>query len=568
VTKPHLVLLLVLVAVLVGCAAPAAQPTTSAPEAMRLPTVLSMVINTEVSNLAMKAVGPTSPARTTRLFNAGLTIVDAQTNVLPYLATELPQLNTSSWQVLPDGGMETTWRLRPGLTWHDSQPLTAEDFAFAFQVYRAPTLSGVFTSRPQTLIEQVLAPDPQTVRIVWNAPFLHTGEGLEPLPRALLAESYAALEQDPVGQRDAFMAQRFWTSDYVGAGPFRLTSWEPASHIEAAAFAGHALGRPKVDRLVLRFINNANTALASIMGGQTHVLMNNVIGFEHAMVLQREAGFNDAEARGKLLFLSTATTTAVTQHRPEYQQTPALHDPRVRKAIAHATDKEGIVEALFESQVPVPHTFVSREAPYYAEVERVITKYAYDPRRTEQIMADTGFVKDRDGFFSSPNGERLQPALWNSAGAEREQLHAIMLNSWQRAGIAAQPMIMSAALERDQQARATFPGVLVHSIGLGEASSASSLASEEIATPANRWNGSNRGGWTNPEYELLWERFNTTLNRPEQVQAFVQMMKLQSEQLPNYPLSNFLTVTAHVSALKGPQGDSPNWNIHTWELVP
>jgi peptide/nickel transport system substrate-binding protein len=527
-----------------------------------------MVINTEVSNLAYKAVGPTSPARTTRLFNAGLTIVDAETQVRPYLAEVVPQLNSESWRVSPDGRMETVWRLRPGLTWHDGSPLTAEDFAFAFQVYRTPTLTGLFTSRPQNLIDQVVAEDPRTVRIHWNASFLHTGEGLEPLPRAQLAESFAALEQDPVVQRDAFMAQRFWTVGYVGAGPYRLTGWEPASHLEAVAFAGHALGRPKIDRLVLRFVNNANTALTSIMGGQVQVLMNNVIGFEHAMVLRREGGFNDADSRGKLLFLSTATTTAVTQHRPDSQQTPQLHDPRVRKAIAHATDKEAIAEALFERQVPPPDTLVPREAPYYADVERIITKYGYDPRRTEQLMLEAGLARDRDGFFGTASGERFQPALWNSAGAEREQLHAIMLNSWQRAGIAGQPMIMSAALEREQQARATFPGVLVHSIGLSETSSAQALVSEEIATPANRWNGSNRGGWTHPDYERLWEQFNTTLDRSEQVQAFIQMMKLQSEQLPNYPLSNFLTVTAHVGTLKGPQGDTSNWNIHEWELAP
>ncbi len=301
-----------------------------------------MVINTEVSNLAMKAVGPTSPARTTRIFNAGLTIVDAQTNVLPYLAEALPQLNTGSWQVFPDGRMETTWKLRPGLTWHDRLPLTADDFVFAFQVYRAPALAGVFTARPQNLIDQVVAADPQTVRIIWNAPFLHTGDGLEPLPRAPLVESFAAFEQDPAGQRDPFMSQRFWTVEYVGAGPYRLTNWEPASHLEAAAFAGHALGKPRLDRLIVRFINNANTALASILAGQVQVIMNNVIGFENASVLRREGGFNDTDAKGKLLFIATATTTAVTQHRLEYQQTPALHDPRVRKAIAHATDKDAI----------------------------------------------------------------------------------------------------------------------------------------------------------------------------------------------------------------------------------
>ena len=43
----------------------------------------------------------------------------------PYLAEALPELGTSSWQVLPEGRMETTYRLRPGLIWHDGTPFTS-----------------------------------------------------------------------------------------------------------------------------------------------------------------------------------------------------------------------------------------------------------------------------------------------------------------------------------------------------------------------------------------------------------------------------------------------------------
>ncbi len=359
-----------------------------------------------------------------RIFNGMLDFVDEKEVAHPYLAEELPRLNTESWRVFPDGRMETTFRLRPNLTWHDGAPLTGDDFVFAHRVYSTPEL-GVSGSKPIKQMQEIVAPDPRTIIVRWHEPYPEAAQmdtSFNPLPRHILEGPFQTATTDPTG----FANHPFWTVDYVGAGPYKVERIEPGAFLEATAFDGHALGRPKIDRLVLRFINNANTALASIMGGQTHVLMNNVIGFEHAMVLRREAGFNDADARGKLLFLSTATTTAVTQHRPEYQQTPALHDPRVRKAIAHATDKEAIVEALFESQVPVPHTFVPREAPYYAEVDRVITKYPYDPRRTEQLMGEAGLTKDREGFFASASGERLQPALWNSAGAEREQLHAIM----------------------------------------------------------------------------------------------------------------------------------------------
>lgn len=538
--------------------APAAQP----------PRTLVMVVNTEISSLAAKAIGPTNPERTTRLFNAGMTMIDGQGNVVPYVAESLPRLNTDSWRVLSDGRMETTWKLRLGLTWQDGQPLTAEDFAFAFQVYTAPGLA-VFEPKPQDRIERLAAIDPHTVRVHWRSPYLDNGQGLDPLPRHRLAGPFAAFEQD-AAQRDTFLALRFWSTEYVGAGPYKLANWEPAAHLELAAFDGHALGRPKIDRLLIRFINDENTVLATMMAGQIHLTMSQAIRFEHAMILRREGGF-DTGGRGRLLFLATSTTTAVPQHRSDYQRTAGLLDIRVRRAFAHALDKETINEALFEGQATVPHTFVPPESPYYADVDRVITKYPYDPRRTEQLMLEAGYTRDRAGFFVDPTGERLRPSLWNSAGAQREHLLAIIVDTWQRAGIEVQPFVMPNALERDQEARATYPGLLIHGISLSEAGSAQSLSSEQIGSPINRWNGNNRGGWSNPEYDRLWERFNSTLDRAEQVQAVVQMMKLRSEQVPNLPLHYGLNVTSHVVALKGPEAGvsetTPHWNIHRWELV-
>src|SRR3954447_5869792 len=103
---------------IVGCAAPTAQPSgqAAAPaQSGAQARTLIMVVNTEVANLARKMIGPTNPERTTRVFNADLAIIDNRGEPRPYLAAELPRLNTDSWRVSPDGRMETTWKLRPGL---------------------------------------------------------------------------------------------------------------------------------------------------------------------------------------------------------------------------------------------------------------------------------------------------------------------------------------------------------------------------------------------------------------------------------------------------------------------
>src|SRR5205823_6216149 len=109
-----------------------------------------IMLRNEVDNLAAKVVGPNAPERTRRMFNAELVLYDGKDVPHPYLAESIPRLNSAAWQVFPDGRMETTYRLRPGLTWQDGASLTAEDFVFAWRLYASPAL-GMFTSSPQQL---------------------------------------------------------------------------------------------------------------------------------------------------------------------------------------------------------------------------------------------------------------------------------------------------------------------------------------------------------------------------------------------------------------------------------
>src|SRR5438445_200732 len=79
----------------------------------------------------------------------------------------LPPLNPATWRVSPDGRMETTYRLRPGLPWHDGRSLTADDFVFAWGVYSTPGLA-LFLSNPQDMMEEVTATDPRTFTVRWR----------------------------------------------------------------------------------------------------------------------------------------------------------------------------------------------------------------------------------------------------------------------------------------------------------------------------------------------------------------------------------------------------------------
>lgn len=76
---------------------------------------MTMVVRYEATELHGKIVAGGPSQGTKRAFNAALALVDGDGGPRPYLAEALPQLNTDSWKVTPDGRMETTYRLKPFL---------------------------------------------------------------------------------------------------------------------------------------------------------------------------------------------------------------------------------------------------------------------------------------------------------------------------------------------------------------------------------------------------------------------------------------------------------------------
>ena len=94
--------------------------------------------NSEVSTLDPAAVSSIPEGRILRALYEGLVIRDPlDLSILPGAA--------ESWEVSPDG-LSWTFRLRPGLTWSNGDPLTASDFAFSFQRLLLPTTASPFAS--------------------------------------------------------------------------------------------------------------------------------------------------------------------------------------------------------------------------------------------------------------------------------------------------------------------------------------------------------------------------------------------------------------------------------------
>src|SRR5579871_208601 len=185
---------------------------------------------------------------TDTIVNVGLTVTDNHGVRQPVLAEVVPSLDNGLWELFPDGQMRLTWQIRPGATWHDGVPFTAADLVFSAQVAQDPDFPE-FRAQGLALLDYVEEVDSHTIATVWKQPYIHadrlfsTGADtmIPPLPQHLLQDAYQS-------NREGLRQLPYWTTGYVGMGPFKLQEWVAGSHLLLSAHDAYALGRPRIDQ--------------------------------------------------------------------------------------------------------------------------------------------------------------------------------------------------------------------------------------------------------------------------------------------------------------------------------
>jgi ABC-type transport system substrate-binding protein len=263
---------------------------------------------------------------------------------------------------------------------------------------------------------------------------------------------------------------------------------------------------------------------------------------------------------------------AYAQLRPEQASPAAITDVRVRQALAYAMDRQALHDGLdgFEGgNIDAEGPFVPPTASYYAQVDRLITKYPYDLPRAAQLMADAGLARGADGYYRS-GGESLRWEVKTSGSVDNEAEIAILASSWRQAGFDFQQAVLPAALAQDGQARATFPAYYSFGTSVGE-NMLIGMNSTGIPRPENRWSGSNRGGWSNPEFDRLADTLGQTLEPDRRGQLIAQMAAMVSRDAVVIPLFFYGNPVAATSAIVGPapaaQETAFEWNIHEWDIT-
>jgi peptide/nickel transport system substrate-binding protein len=445
------------------------------------------------------------------------------------LATELPSVERGTWRVSADGTMDVVWKLKPGVKWHDGEPFTSDDMMFTLTLNRDRALPNSDASVGRRM-ESATNPDPYTFVVRWSAIDIlgDWATALQPMPRHLMEDLY---QRD----KDAFLNSPLFREQFVGLGPYRLTRWEQGSFIEVTRFDDYHRGAPPLDRVVVRFLSDPNTAIANIQAGSIDVIMPKVLEPDVVLAVRGQLEGNGVRLRFEPL---PRMAQIEPMMRTEFARpVNGLPDVVVRRALSHAIDRQALTELATGGLGPAADSWFDPTDPLRPEMESSIVKYPYDPARAQQLLTEAGWTRGGDGILVHPNGERFDTELWANPQTSNA-VGNILVDGWKRVGVNTTFYPMAPAVFEDRVQSVRRPGPLLSNVNtpLNGRDVAARYDGRELATEANRWTGRNRSGYQNPRADTVYDLLNGTIDPRARLPLLQEQIHIFTSDVAHMPL--------------------------------
>ncbi|OIQ31472.1 MAG: ABC transporter substrate-binding protein [Alphaproteobacteria bacterium MedPE-SWcel] len=301
----------------------------------------------------------------------GLTRFTPEGAVVPLLA--------KSWDISADG-LTYTFTLQDGVTFHDGSTLDAGDVKFSLDRARAEDSTNAQKAL-FSAISDVSVTDPQTVVVTLTEPNgnllfnLAWGDAVIVAP-----ETATTLKTAP-----------------TGTGPYRFEEWVQGDRVELTRNSDYWGEAPALSTATIKFISDPTAAFAAMMAEDIDAFDNfpapeNVVQFE-------------ADPRFQVLVGSTEGETILSTNHAQ----PPFDNPKVRAAVAHAIDRQAIIDgAMFGYGTPIGTHF----APHNPAYVDLTGQSDFDPEKARALLAEAGMP---NGFTTTLH---LPPPSYARRGGE------------------------------------------------------------------------------------------------------------------------------------------------------
>jgi peptide/nickel transport system substrate-binding protein len=344
-----------------------------------------------------------------------------QNELVPELATELPTLANGG---IAKDGRTITYHLRKGVLWQDGVPFSADDVVFSWHAVMNPN-NNVQTRVGYDDIASIDEPDSSTVVVHLKqpfAPFVNSfftmGSTPYPVyPKHLLAQ-YHDLNQIP------------YNSKPVGTGPFIVQEWHRGQTLRMVANPHYWRGAPKLKEIEYRVIPDENTLTTSMRTHEIDLWYN-------ASATNYPNASNIPGTHPSLTPFTQYSQLGMNVQRP------IISDVAVRRAIAYATDRKGLIDKVSFGV----NVLAEGDQPAFSWAHDPNLKpIPFDPDTARTTLENAGWKVGRDGIRVK-NGQRLHITIATTAGnAIGNRLAVVLQSQWKDVGIEAEVKAYASAL--------------------------------------------------------------------------------------------------------------------------
>ena len=418
-------------------------------------------------------------SRVIGLLYAGLVSQDAHAELRPDLAESFTTPDDVSY----------VFSLRPGLTFHDGRPLTADDVVYTFTSILDPASRSPKADAFREL-ESVRARDARTVVFHLHHPF---APFLQTLTTGIV----------PRG------AKRELARKPVGAGPYRLIDFDPGARVTLGAFAHYYGGAPRIKRVIVKTVPNDTTRLLELRKGSVQLLINSLA----------------PDGLGQVLADPRLTVVAQPGLNVSYLgfnfHDRRLADVRVRRAVAHAIDREGLIRNLLGGAAVTTSTVL---APMLWAHAATLPSYAYDPATARRLLDEAG-LRDPDGPGPLP---RFTLVYKTSTNPLRRRIADAIAAELGAVGIGVEVQSLEFATFFDDIKKGNFALYSLVWVGIFEPDALFNMFHSSSLPPA----GANRGAFADARIDRLLEQGRSTLDRGARARIYAEVQRRLAEELP------------------------------------
>ena len=479
-----------------------------------------------------------------RLFYEPLASWDADGNLNPILAAEIPSIQNGG---LAADAKSVTWKLKPGVKWHDGKPFTADDVVFNWEYSSDPATAAVSIAVYSDIkVEKV---DDLTIRILFKAPTPFWANAFVGaygciLPKHLFAEYKGAKSREAPNNLKP-----------LGTGPYKFVEFKPGDVVRGEINPDyHMVNRPYFDTVEMKGGGDAvSAARAVIQTGEYDYAWNMQV--EDEVLLRLEKGGKGKTAYGTggdiefIVVNFTDPNTEVDGERSSMKtKHPLLSDPAVRKALSLLVDREAVQKVIYGRAGRITANYLNGPAQFVSKN----TSWEFSIEKATKLLDEAGWKPGADGIREK-DGKKLKLLYQTSINGPRQKTQAIVKQACQKAGIDVElksvvaSVFFSSDVANPDTYSKFYADIEMFQIPMAQPDPQLHMRrylSKNVATKENKWQGQNFPRWVNKDFDAAIEAAEGETDPVKRASLYIKANDMMWQDTMVIPVMHRLKVAA------------------------